>query len=617
MANQPAPAPPENTPGSSDGDHDDDVDVVCWVCMGMYTDPVSLSCGHTVCLKCARETLVAAAKLASSRPCGLGTSPSASPPSASSCSLPGQTNSAASATSLNREYRIDASETVEVTCPFQCTKTTTIKTNTTGGGLKPNTVVNELVENRKTELLRATLCEAPYCCVEPACSPSPATCKCSWCHDLLFCGPCFKQHHQRGAFKLHKATEISPNVTYSCRIHGGKERDLLCSCGISICYLCEKSEKHSGHTSRPLTDSLPKKITEVQGFIQQLSGISNEEATAITQMNTEKLSITKAISSGSISILDDLQAIQCTLEGRCKEINLIAQSLSDSMGHNLDAQNNSLEVVLKSHQGLISKANEVVQQRNPMDVLKAHSILSSLLSAKVLLDKHRLEPCEQAKAIRCMTGPRDELIGMIKKYGTVNKGRLPNPPSGGRAPVCTRKSDTIITVQWEPPSPHDEQMDIEQVVGYSVLVSPSSNHTASASLPETTTSPPSSLSPSTLKTTGGGARDGVRGPLEAVATVALFEVKGKETTKCEVTVEPKELAVSVCAVSLVGSSAPTQSATVATTPPREVEVFVWGAAGGANGGNCMAGGPGGFSTARMVLKTGTRLTIVGEGAAAP
>ncbi|KAH3743824.1 exocyst complex subunit 4 [Pelomyxa schiedti] len=102
--------------------------------------------------------------------------------------------------------------------------------------------------------------------------------------------------------------------------------------------------------------------------------------------------------------------------------------------------------------------------------------------------------------------------------------------------------------------------------------------------------------------------------------VSLFEVKGRETTKCDVAVDSKsEVSVAVCAVSLVGSSEPTQRATVPPLPPtptREVEVFAWGAAGGAENGNMMAGGPGGFSTARMLIKTGTQLTImVGQGGA--
>ncbi|KAH3714499.1 hypothetical protein Pelo_18991 [Pelomyxa schiedti] len=82
--------------------------------------------------------------------------------------------------------------------------------------------------------------------------------------------------------------------------------------------------------------------------------------------------------------------------------------------------------------------------------------------------------------------------------------------------------------------------------------------------------------------------------------VSLFEVKGRETTKCDVTVDSKS-----------------ERATVPPLPPtREVEVFAWGAAGGAENARNMAGGPGGFSTARMLIKTGTQLTImVGQGGA--
>ncbi|KAH3743359.1 hypothetical protein Pelo_15236 [Pelomyxa schiedti] len=277
----------------------------------------------------------------------------------------------------------------------------------------------------------------------------------------------------------------------------------------------------------------------------------------------------------------------------CCEEPTSSPSPATCRSHKLGVQCNSLEALVKNHQALISKANEVAQklqvdqQQQPLEVLQAHSILSSfLLDKRLLLDTHRLEPCEQAKAVMFRSGPRDEAIGMIRGFGTVTKGRVPNIPSGGRAPLCTRfpssPTDTdAITVQWDQPPPLLDQTPLEQVVGYNVTVSPATTSSSEG-------------------------------------RVAVIEVKGRETTKCYVKVASKnEVSVAVCAVSLVGSSEPTQRATVPRLPPtREVEVFAWGAAGGAECGNRFAGGPGGFSTARMLIKPGTQLTIVvGQGGA--
>ncbi|KAH3744643.1 2-isopropylmalate synthase [Pelomyxa schiedti] len=279
-------------------------------------------------------------------------------------------------------------------------------------------------------------------------------------------------------------------------------------------------------------------------------------------------------------------------------------NLESPPAHNLGVQCTSLEAVVKSHQALTFKVNQVAQQQ-PLYVVQVHSILSSFLSDKpFLLDAHRLEPCEQAKGVTWKSGPRDEVIGMIRGFGAVTKARVPNTPSGGRAPTCTRppSSTTTITVQWDQPAPLLNQTQMEQVVGYMIIIFPSNVGSASS-------------------------------PTEGRVVI---EVNGKETNKCNVTVDSKnEVSVAVCAVSLVGSSAPTQRAIVSSLPPppapatatattttttipatREVEVFAWGAAGGAANTYKMAGGPGGFSTARMVVKTGAQLTImVGQGGA--
>ncbi|KAH3714450.1 hypothetical protein Pelo_19040 [Pelomyxa schiedti] len=229
-----------------------------------------------------------------------------------------------------------------------------------------------------------------------------------------------------------------------CPHHANKERDLMCSCGVPICYLCEKTKKHSGHTSIPLVDSIAQKVLELKGLTKELNDVSEKEAEAISKISSEQLSVPKVITDGCMSILADLQLVQSAVETRCKEINEMSQSLSDAMTHNLGIQCNSLEAVVKNHRALISKANQVAQQQPPADqqqhleVLQAHSILSSfLLDKTLLLDTHRLEPCEQAKAVTCRSGPRDEVIGMIRVFGTVSKGRVPNTPSGGRAPMCT------------------------------------------------------------------------------------------------------------------------------------------------------------------------------------
>ncbi|KAH3762647.1 hypothetical protein Pelo_5496 [Pelomyxa schiedti] len=274
----------------------------------------------------------------------------------------------------------------------------------------------------------------------------------------------------------------------------------------------------------------------------------------------------------------------------CCEEPTSSPSPATCKSHNLGVQCNSLEALVKNHRALISKANEVARQQQPLEVLQARSILSSfLLDKRLLLDTHRLEPCEQAKAVMCRSGSRDEVIGMIRGFGTVAKGMVPNTPSEGRAPRCSRSSGTdgAITVQWDQPPPLLNETSLEQVVGYNVIVSPSNSTDSASSSTEGRT---------------------------------VIEVKGRETTKCNVTVDSNnEVSVGVCAVSLVGSSEPTQRATVPPLPPtptREVEVFAWGAAGGANNSHNMAGGPGGFSTARMLVKPGTQLTIVvGQGGA--
>ncbi|KAH3765510.1 hypothetical protein Pelo_2647 [Pelomyxa schiedti] len=614
---------PTTVLASSDGPHD--AGVLCGVCLGEYCDPVYLSCGHTVCRRCACETLVADSVLSSLglTAAGRQVPPSSKPALARGASveggprtaLPAHTQTSSSPTASTEAHLrcecVSPLATVEVRCPLRCSITT--KTTIGGENLEPNTVAMALVESRKATMVKSTLCEAQYCCEEPTnmTAASPATCKCASCNNMLFCGPCFKQHHQRGSFRSHKATEIAQwtmKQPMTCPHHENKERDLLCSCGVAICYMCEKAKAHTGHTSVPLADCIPQKVLDLQGFTKELNDITEKECEASSKIGTEKLLVSKTITESYMAILANLQVIQIAVENRCKEINERAQSLSDFMTHNLDVQFNSLETVMKSHQVLISKANEVVQQANALEVLQAHSTLSSLLSEKEsFLDKHRLEPCEQAKTVTCILTPPEELTNIIESYGTLNKGRLPNPPSGGRAPMCKRTTDTIIVVQWEPPSPHEEQAQFEQVVGYNVLVSSHLTAAAASSILR----PPSSSTATPI--TSGGSK-GVRKPPQDT----MLEVKGFEITKCEVAVEPKEaVSVAVRAVSLVGSSVPTPRTVVPALPRvREVEIFVWGAAGGANQGSIMAGGPGGFSTARLVLRRGTQLTIVvGQGGA--
>ncbi|KAH3742808.1 hypothetical protein Pelo_15793 [Pelomyxa schiedti] len=350
---------------------------------------------------------------------------------------------------------------------------------------------------------------------------------------------------------------------------------------------------------------------------QELNAISQKEVEAIAKVNTETFVVPKVITDGCMSILADLQLIQSAVETRCKEITEMSQLLSDAMTHNLGIQCTSLEAIVKNHQTLVSKVNQVAQQHQPDQqqqplacvILMLHHFCAHTfvgLLSPITQDTQRLEPCEQAKGVTWKSGPRDEVIGMIRGFGTVTKGRVPNTPSGGRAPTCTRSSSSspqsqqatdatpsTITVQWDKPSPLSNETTPEQVVGYNVIVSHSSSASSSSPAAETGAS--------------------------VMVPPVVIEVKGRETTKCDVTVDSKsEVSVAVCAVSLVGSSEPTQRATVPPLPPgpREVEVFAWGAAGGADNAHNMAGGPGGFSTARMLIKTGTQLTIVvGQGGA--
>ncbi|KAH3761181.1 hypothetical protein Pelo_7007 [Pelomyxa schiedti] len=333
-------------------------DVVCRVCMDVYRDPVFLECDHTVCRSCALTTLVAAARLtqlpaavacATTKPTTAVTTPPAHSRVSANGTLPGQTNAPQprpTTASVCRWGCCSHDTPVEIRCPFRCERTT--KATMSGDNLKPNSAAMSLIESRKAELVRVflnktkkqmntTLCEMQYCCEEPASLPSPATCKCSLCRGMLFCEPCFTQHHQKGnSLRAHQATEIPPQGRSSpaapmCPHHANKERDLMCSCGAPICYLCEKATSHRGHTSVPLVDSVSQKVSELRGLTKELNDISEKEVEAISKINVEQLSVPKVITEGCTPILADLQLILGAVETRCKEINEMSQSLSDAM----------------------------------------------------------------------------------------------------------------------------------------------------------------------------------------------------------------------------------------------------------------------------------------------
>ncbi|KAH3723175.1 hypothetical protein Pelo_18119 [Pelomyxa schiedti] len=204
-------------------------DVLCWVCMDTYRDPVYLECGHTVCRSCALTTLVAAARLARLPP---------------------------------------------VAAPAAAAMAATTAPPTTGQAT--SRAVGTMPGPGQTNAPRPlTSTASSPCGTSSSSSSSSSSTGCQW-------GCC------------------SPDAT-----------------GVSPSHAPTANNTHL--------------ISLLFGLSKEMSDISEKEAEAISKVNAEQLSVPKVITDGCMSILADLQLIQSAVETRCKEINEMSQSLSDTM----------------------------------------------------------------------------------------------------------------------------------------------------------------------------------------------------------------------------------------------------------------------------------------------
>ena len=173
-------------------------ELICSICLDMFTAPVLLPCAHTFCKQCLLN-VHERSRIRSSEPSALNR------PSTSNQTSPAETRGDGSSSSPSSSTTLKSNDR-PIVCP-QCRAEFGLGPEGINGLPRNTTLANIILSIEEEKRAKNVLCEV--------CESDPARIASKTCADcaVTYCTPCFQQLHPlRGAFKYHliKDANVAP-----------------------------------------------------------------------------------------------------------------------------------------------------------------------------------------------------------------------------------------------------------------------------------------------------------------------------------------------------------------------------------------------------------------------
>eukprot|EP00735_Rhodelphis_limneticus_P013639 TRINITY_DN7590_c0_g1::TRINITY_DN7590_c0_g1_i1::g.1931::m.1931 TRINITY_DN7590_c0_g1::TRINITY_DN7590_c0_g1_i1::g.1931 ORF type:complete len:781 (-),score=109.97,sp/Q00808/HETE1_PODAS/36.36/1e-50,sp/Q00808/HETE1_PODAS/36.03/8e-50,sp/Q00808/HETE1_PODAS/34.17/4e-39,sp/Q00808/HETE1_PODAS/30.69/1e-29,sp/Q00808/HETE1_PODAS/32.00/3e-16,WD40/PF00400.27/2.3e-11,WD40/PF00400.27/6e-09,WD40/PF00400.27/0.0074,WD40/PF00400.27/1.6e-06,WD40/PF00400.27/5.9e-09,WD40/PF00400.27/1.5e-08,WD40/PF00400.27/2e-11,zf-B_bo len=233
-------------PSPPDDQHDLSLSLECPLCMEYYCNPVTLSCGHSLCLECTRR-LVYRGTLSHEIAAGFDVS----------CP---NTSTAETGTKSCGAIKFGFD------CPV-CRARTTLDGKGVDG-LAPNFSLRHIVESKQKAMSSIPLCSCKQTEAKWACGPC----------DASLCDQCIEKHNELPWLKSHPIVPARPKgkvrKMMNCPEH--EDEPLKYFCAIDECLMCRDCVQvgsHKGHSSVSLKDAAANCNTKMKYSMEDFTQI--------------------------------------------------------------------------------------------------------------------------------------------------------------------------------------------------------------------------------------------------------------------------------------------------------------------------------------------------------
>lgn len=245
-------------------------DYTCPLCFDIFTNPLSLTCGHSLCATCI-EGLFAFAVLKQSDQTLLPTGPKKD-------------------NGQQVQQELDTT-TVGISC-VTCNEKTLLKKYK---GIKEQLQINRNLDgvcSKKREV--GTPCEGD--------SNHTATIHCDNC-EVSFCQKCFDENHPTPILKRHKTSPVDEQEpTRNCQHHTKEKLEFFCTkCQQMVCSKCNFLKEHREHTGsfipmEEYRDECKKELLEMKkSLADTLQSVKDKKVEVIAEIKDTNIEIEETI----------------------------------------------------------------------------------------------------------------------------------------------------------------------------------------------------------------------------------------------------------------------------------------------------------------------------------
>ncbi|KAM4698682.1 uncharacterized protein WCC33_014206 [Rhinophrynus dorsalis] len=284
----------------------------CSICQDIYTDPVTLTCGHNFCLVCIKRTW-------------------------------------------------DHQEERESSCP-ECRQRFKIRPELKRNLRLCNIVERFLSTQKKYECLSGIFCTYCKCHAAKTC----LECAVSLCDQHL------GVHSKSVNHKLIEPTRSLENI--KCSIHGDLLKYYCLEDGVCICMLCSLARNHRGHQMEPLNIASEKKKQKLRNVIKQMSSGRKESQSKLQSLQESKTDVQEKSASeqGNVrALFRDIRERLEALENQALDgISILEKQATQQISELMQ----SLEMKNDELLGKILHTEELCNMNDPITVLRGWDV---------------------------------------------------------------------------------------------------------------------------------------------------------------------------------------------------------------------------------------------------
>ncbi|XP_026165643.1 E3 ubiquitin-protein ligase Midline-1 [Mastacembelus armatus] len=297
----------------------------CPACQDVFTDPVTLPCGHDFCLTCIQTVW--------------------------------ETDGSDEGPSFCPECRVFLPS--DLTLKINTSLQTKVKNFTTS---RPTTA--ELQTRGETKSSSTIHCDH---CIE---TPSVAIRTCLTC-DASLCQAHALLHQQRSALRKHTVVEVTGDpLSLKCRDHQDELKLFCMEDRVPVCCLCVLVGKHKEHKASQLHEACTdfKSILEIS--VNQLLKKRSEAEHAIKDLESLYTQTVKSAAEFRERISDKYSRIRVVLDGDERLMMQIIDAEETHMTEWLEAQRDIIEAQIKEIDDLRAAMKSLLQETNGLRFLQ-------------------------------------------------------------------------------------------------------------------------------------------------------------------------------------------------------------------------------------------------------